>query len=61
MNPVTSAQDKQLSSKQRIAELVLAVTGVGAFSNAGHLRTLGEERRDRKKGREAAYKTKLKG
>ena len=34
--------------------------GGGAFSNADHLRTLGEERRDRNKDRDAAYKTKIK-
>ena len=33
----------------------------GAFSNADHLRTLGEERRDGKKDRDASYKIKLKG
>ena len=35
--------------------------GGGAFSNAGHLQTLGEERRDGKKYWEAAYETKLQG
>ena len=33
----------------------------GAFSNANHLRTLCEEIRERKKYRDAAYETKLKG
>ena len=33
----------------------------GAFSNTGHLRTLSEERRDRKKYWDSAYKTNLKG
>ena len=37
------------------------MTGGGVFSNADYLWTLGEERRDRKKDREAANKTKLKG
>ena len=32
-----------------------------SISNASHLQTLGEERRDRNKYREAANKTKLKG
>ena len=33
----------------------------GAFSNADHLRPLSEERRDGKKERDAAYKSKLEG
>ena len=37
------------------------MTGGGAFSNSGHLRTLSEERRDRSKDWDAAYKSKLKG
>ena len=37
LNPVTSAQEKYLSSQPGSAELVLSVTGVGAFCNAGHL------------------------
>ena len=40
-------------------ELVRAVTG--GFSNADHLWTLSEERRDGKKDQYTAYKTKLKG
>ena len=39
----------------------MAVTGGEAYSNADHLRTLGEERRDGKKYREAKNQTKLKG
>ena len=35
--------------------------GVGVFSNDDHIRTLGEERRYRKKYREAANETKVKG
>ena len=35
--------------------------GGRAFSNANHLQTLGEEIRDGKKYRDAAYKTKLEG
>ena len=61
LNPVTSAQEKYLSYQRGSVELVRAVTGGGAFSNYDHLRTLGEERHDGKKDREAAYETKLKG
>ena len=60
LNLVTSAQEKYLRSQRGSAELVWAVTG-GAFFNADHLRTLGEERREEKKDRDAAYDTKLKG
>ena len=42
-------------------ELIRAVTGGGAFSNADHLRTIGEERRDGQKDWEVANKNKLKG
>ena len=61
LNPVTSAQEKYLSSNRGSVELVQAVTGGGAFSNANNLRTLSEERRDVKKDRDAVYKTNLKG
>ena len=61
LNTVTSSQEKYLSYQRGSAELVQAVTGGGEFSNADHLQTLGEERRERKKDRDAAYKTKLKG
>ena len=61
LNPVTSSQENYLSSQRGSAELVRAVTGGGEFSNAEHLRTLCEERRDGKKDQDAAYKTKLKG
>ena len=37
------------------------MTGGVTFSNAEHLQTLGEERHDGKKDKEAAYETKLKG
>ena len=37
------------------------MTGGGAFSNADHLRTLSEERRDGKKDQDVAYKSRLKG
>ena len=37
------------------------MTGGGEFSNAEHLRMLGEERRDRHKDWEVANETKLKG
>ena len=39
----------------------MVLTGGGSFSNSDHLRTLGEERCDRKKEQEVANKTKLKG
>ena len=42
-------------------ELIWYVTGGGSFSNARHLRTLSEERRDRKKDWDTAYKYKIKG
>ena len=42
LNPVTSEKEKYLSSQRGSAELIRAVTGGGAFSNADHLRTLGE-------------------
>ena len=37
------------------------MTGGGAFSNADHLRTLSEERRDGKKSGNVAYISRLKG
>ena len=61
LNPVTSAQDKYLISQRGSAELVRAVTGGGAFSNADHRRTISEERCDRKKDRDDSYETKIKG
>ena len=61
LDPVTSAQENYLSSQRGSAELIRAVTGGGAFSDADHLRTLSEERRDGKKDREVANKNKLKG
>ena len=60
LNPVTSAQEKYLTYQRGSAELIWAVTGGGEFSNANHLRTLGEERRDGDKDQEYAYKNKLK-
>ena len=61
LNPVTSAQEKYLSSQGGSTELIWDVTVGGAFSNSDHLRTIGEEIRDGNKDREALYKTKLKG
>ena len=58
---MTSAQEIYLSTQQEITELVCSVTGVGAFFDANHLQTLEEESNDRKKDREAMYKTKFKG
>ena len=46
LNPLTLAQEKYLSSQRGSTELVWSVTGGGAFSNADHLQTLSEERRD---------------
>ena len=61
LNPVTPVQEKYLSSQRGSAEIVQAVTGGEAFSNADHLWTLGEERCDGKKDREASFETKIKG
>ena len=61
LGPLTSAQEEHLRSPRGSAELVQAVTGGGAFSNADHLQTLSKERRDRKKDRGTAYESKLKG
>ena len=58
---MTSSQEKYLISHRGSAELVWAVTGGGAFSNADHLWTLSEERHDGKKERDGAYTSKLKG
>ena len=61
LNTVTSDQENYLSSTRGSEELVRAVTGGGAFSNADHLWTLREERRDKKKDRDVAYEYRLKG
>ena len=61
MNSVTSAQEKYLSSTRGISDLVQAVTGGGAFSNADHLRILSEDQRDSNKDRDFAQKSRLKG
>ena len=61
LNPMTSTKEKYLTSQRGSTELIRDVTGVGSFSNADHLRTLGEERRDGQKYREVANETKLKG
>ena len=42
-------------------ELVRTVKGGKGLSNADHLLTLSEERRDRKKPRDVAYESRLKG
>ena len=55
LNPVTPSQENYLRSTQGSTELVWSVTGGGEFSNADHLRTLIEERRDGKKERDVAY------
>ena len=59
LNPVTSDQENYLSFTQGSAELTRAVTGGGEFSNADHLRTLSEERRDGKKDRDVSHKSRL--
>ena len=61
LDPVTLAQEKYLSSTQGSAELVWAVTGGGEFSNADHLQTLSEERRDGKEAWDVAYEYRIKG
>ena len=61
LNPVTSYQENYLRSTRGITELVRAVTGGGALSNANHLRDLSEERRERKKDQDVAYGSRLKG
>ena len=61
LNSVTSSQEEYLISTWGSVELVRAVTGGGAFSNADHLRTLSEERRDGKKDRDVVYESRLKG
>ena len=42
------------------AELLRAVTGGGAFSKADHLRTLSEERHDRKRDQDVTHESRLK-
>ena len=61
LNSVTSVQDKYLNSTRGSTELVRAVTEGGAFSNADHLWNVSEERRDGKKDRDVAHKSRLKG
>ena len=61
LNPVILAKYKYLISHKGLTELIRSMMGEGAFSNANHLRALGEERHGGNKDRETAYKTKLKG
>ena len=61
LNPVTSAKEKYLSSQRGSTEMVWTVTGGGAFSNADHLRTLSEERRDGNKDQDVTQESRLKG
>ena len=61
LNPVTSAKDNDLSPHQEIAELIRAVTGVGAFYNCDELLALREERRNRKKNWDETNDATLKG
>ena len=59
-NPVTSADEKYLSSRRASTELIRAVTGEGEFSTADHFLTLREERRDGQKRRDDANGAKIK-
>ena len=61
LNPVTSYQEKYLSSTRGSAELVRAVMVGKAFSNADHLQTLSEEQHDGKKDWYVARGSILKG
>ena len=61
LNPLTSEKEKYLSSQQGSKELIRDVKGGVAFSNTNHIRTIGEERRDKHKHREVLNKKKLKG
>ena len=60
LNTVTSSQVKHLSSTRGSTEQTRAVTGGGGFSNADHLWTLNEERRDGKEYWDVAYESILK-
>ena len=61
LNPVMSEHKKYLISLRESTELVQAVTGGGELSNDDQLRTLIKERRDGKKYRDVADKSKIKG
>ena len=61
LNPMKLEQEKYLIPQRGSTELVRAVLGGGAFYNANHLHTLGEEHSYGKKSWEAAYESKLKG
>ena len=58
--PGKSAKEKYLSYQRGSAKLIWAVTGVGAFSNAGQLLALGEEIHDSQNNRDDAINAKLK-
>ena len=57
---MTSVNKKYLSWQRASTELIQAVTGEGAFSNANHLLKFREERRDGQKNRDDANDAKLK-
>ena len=57
---MTSTNKNYISSKCEITEFILDVTGEGAFSNANHLLTIKEERRDGDKNRDGINNSKLK-
>ena len=56
---VISVEVLKLHARERITGT--GCDGRGVFSNAEHLRTLSEERRDGKKSRDVAYKSRLMG
>ena len=59
LNPMRSEKENELSSQWESAEIIWAVTGVGAFSNADHLLALMEERRDRQENQDVANNATL--
>ena len=61
VNPPFHNQSGYFSSTREIAEPTRSVTGVGGLSNADYLQTLSEERCGRKKDRNVAYNSRLKG
>ena len=61
LNSMASAQEKYLRSTRGSTELVQALMGGGAFSNANHFRTLSDEKHDGNKYWDVAHKSRLKG
>ena len=60
LNPVTSTNEKYLSSQRAITEFIRGMKGEGNFSNSDHLLTNREERRNRQKIRDDIKNAKLK-